>query len=220
MVEVQKDVGIVNVSWTHLKVLASKLIELIDMETSVSVSSPVQVLPVNDQPPQLGGSLQRELRVEEGGRVQVTVDYLWATDGDSDDSTLTYLLAQSPGEGVVQRDGVMVDRFSQQDLQQGLVFYVHTGETAEEEPDQVEPSPGPGGVCVSGGEVGPEPAHDTVTVIISDAEAGGTHSCCHGDTPPPPVPLHGSLPVYDLNVTILPVNNHVPSVVLGNFILV
>lgn len=89
----------------------------------------MQVLPINDEPPQLGGRLRGQLSVEEGGRVQVTVDYLSATDGDSDDSTLTYTLARSPGEGELQRDGLMVDRFSQQDLLRGLVFYVHTGET-------------------------------------------------------------------------------------------
>lgn len=70
-------------------------------------------------------------------------------------------------------------------------------------------------VLVSGGEIGPEPVFDTVTLIISDGEAGGTDGCCHGDAPPPPVPLHGTLPVYDLNITVLPVNNKVPAVTLG-----
>lgn len=86
---------------------------------------------MNDEPPQLEGSLRGELSVEEGGRVQVTVEYLSATDMDSDDSRLTYMLARSPDEGQLQRGGLMVDRFSQQDLMQGLVFYVHTGERAE-----------------------------------------------------------------------------------------
>lgn len=56
---------------------------------------------------------------------------------------------------------------------------------------------------------------DTVTLIISDGEAGGTEGCCHGDALPPPVPLHGTLPVYDLNITVLPVNNQVPAITLG-----
>lgn len=84
---------------------------------------------MNDEPPQLGGGLRGELSVEEGGGVQVTVENLSATDGDGDDSSLTYTLARSPGEGQLQRDGLVVDRFSQQDLLQGRVFYVHTGET-------------------------------------------------------------------------------------------
>lgn len=56
---------------------------------------------------------------------------------------------------------------------------------------------------------------DTVTLIISDGEVGAEDSCCHGDARPPPVPLHGTLPVYDLNVLVLPVNNRVPSIRLG-----
>ncbi|KAG7514301.1 FRAS1-related extracellular matrix protein 1-like [Solea senegalensis] len=162
-----------------------------------NVILPIQILPMNDEPPQLGRGLRGELSCEEGGRVQVTVDYLSATDRDSDDSRLTYMLARSPGRGELQRAGLSVDKFSQQDLLQGHIYYVHTG-----------------------GEIGPEPVFDTVTLIISDGEAGGTEGCCHGDAPPPPVPLHGTLPVYDLNITILPINNRVPIITLGESLLV
>lgn len=85
---------------------------------------------MNDEPPQLGGGLRGELSCEEGGRVHVTVDYLSATDQDSDDSRLTYMLARSPGRGELQKAGLSVDKFSQQDLLQGHIYYVHTGETA------------------------------------------------------------------------------------------
>ncbi|KAF1385246.1 hypothetical protein PFLUV_G00105740 [Perca fluviatilis] len=173
----------------HLKVT--------DGLNAANVVLAIQVLPMNDEPPQLGGGLRGELSCEEGGQVQVTVDYLSATDRDSEDSRLTYMLARSPGRGALQRAGLTVDKFSQQDLLQGHVYYVHTG-----------------------GEIGAEPVFDTVTLIISDGEAGGTDGCCHGDAPPPPVPLHGTLPVYDLNITILPVNNKVPVVTLGESLLV
>uniref|UniRef100_A0A4W6CZ86 Fras1 related extracellular matrix 1b n=1 Tax=Lates calcarifer TaxID=8187 RepID=A0A4W6CZ86_LATCA len=171
-------------------------LKVTDGLNSADVVLPIQILPMNDEPPQLGGGLRGELICEEGGRVQVTVDYLSATDRDSDDSRLTYMLARSPGRGELQRAGLTVDKFSQQDLLQGHIYYVHTGE-----------------------EVGPEPVSDTVTLIISDGEAGGTDSCCHGDAPPPPVPLHGTLPVYDLNITVLPVNNKVPIVSLGKSLM-
>ncbi|XP_040896305.1 FRAS1-related extracellular matrix protein 1b isoform X2 [Toxotes jaculatrix] len=164
---------------------------------SADVVLPIQILPMNDEPPQLGGGLRGELSCEEGSRVQVTVDYLSATDRDSDDSRLTYMLARSPGRGELQRAGLTVDKFSQQDLLQGHIYYVHTG-----------------------GEIGPEPVFDTITLIISDGEAGGTEICCHGDALPPPVPLHGTLPVYDLNITVLPVNNKVPTITLGESLLV
>lgn len=65
-----------------------------------------------------------------------------------------------------------------------------------------------------GGEIGPDPISDTVTLIVSDGEVG-TDSCCQEDAVPPPVPLHGTLPVYDLNVTVIPVNNQAPSITLG-----
>ncbi|KAM9365122.1 FRAS1-related extracellular matrix protein 1b [Pholidichthys leucotaenia] len=172
-------------------------LKVLDGVNSAEVVLQIQVLPINDEPPQLDGGLQGELICEEGGRVQVTADYLSATDQDSDDSRLTYMLARSPGQGELQRDGLTIDKFSQQDLLQGYIYYIHTGK-----------------------EIGPEPVFDVITFIISDGEAGGTNRCCHGDAPPPPVPLHGTLPVYDLNVTILPINNKVPSVILSESLLV
>ncbi|XP_075901306.1 FRAS1-related extracellular matrix protein 1b isoform X1 [Nelusetta ayraudi] len=165
-----------------------------DGVNTAEASLSIQVLPVNDQPPQLGGALWAGLSCPEGGRVQVTQDFLWASDGDSEEELLLFLLARSPSRGQLQRGGQPTDRFSQHDLLQGLVYYVHTG-----------------------GEIGPEPVLDVLTLIISDGEAGGGAGA---QAPPPPVPLHGTLPVYDLNVTLLPVNNQVPVVTLGPSLLV
>lgn len=66
-----------------------------------------------------------------------------------------------------------------------------------------------------GGEIGPDPVSDTVTLIVSDGEAGTMDGCCQEEALPPPVPLHGTLPVYDLNITVMPVNNQVPTIMLG-----
>ncbi|XP_061680719.1 FRAS1-related extracellular matrix protein 1b isoform X2 [Syngnathoides biaculeatus] len=165
-----------------------------DGVNAVDVDLLVQVLPVNDEPPQLGDGLRDDLRCPEGGRVQVTADYLAATDRDSDDAKLSYTLARRPARGELRKGGLPVDKFSQQDLLRGLVFYVHTG-----------------------GEIGPVPASDAVTLVVSDGDAGGTDGCRCGDAPP--VPLHGTLPVYDLNVTLLPVNDKVPAVILGASVL-
>uniref|UniRef100_A0A8C7DVB6 Fras1 related extracellular matrix 1b n=1 Tax=Oncorhynchus kisutch TaxID=8019 RepID=A0A8C7DVB6_ONCKI len=155
------------------------------------------ILPVNDEPPQLGPGLLGGLTCEEGGLVQVTAEYLFATDADSDDARLIYMLARTPARGELQRGGVTVDKFSQQDVLQGLIYYIHTG-----------------------GEIGASPVSDSVTLIVSDGEAGGMDSCCHGDALPPPVPLHGTLPVYDLNVTVLPVNNKAPVITMGDMFVV
>lgn len=58
----------------------------------------------------------------------MTQDFLWASDGDSEEELLLFLLARSPSRGQLQRGGQPTDRFSQQDLKQGLVYYAHTGE--------------------------------------------------------------------------------------------
>ena len=94
----------------------------------VNVSLVFQVVPVNDEPPQLSRGLRRELRCEEGGRVQVSLDYLRATDPDSEDSRLSYMLTRRPARGQLQNQGLEVERFTQQDLLLGHIYYVHTGE--------------------------------------------------------------------------------------------
>ncbi|MBN3307306.1 FREM1 protein, partial [Amia calva] len=164
---------------------------------SASGTLTVQILPVNDEPPELGPGLKSGLECPEGGQVLITAEYLYATDADSDDARLTYMLGRTPAHGVVQKAGVTVDKFSQLDVVQRLISYVHTG-----------------------GEIGPSPIPDTVTLIVSDGEAGTVDSCCQDDAHPPPVPLHGSLPVYDLNITVLPVNNQPPSISVGEMFVV
>ncbi|CAB1450533.1 unnamed protein product [Pleuronectes platessa] len=232
---------------------------------------PIQVLPMNDEPPQLGGGLRGELSCEEGGRVQVTLDYLSATDRDSEDSRLTYMLARTPGRGELQRAGLTVTprhmtpghmttrHMTTRHMTPGHVTTRHMttrhmtpGHVTTRHMTTRHMTPGhvttrhmttrhmttrhmttrhmttrhmtPGHVTTRhmtpGGEVGPQQVLDTVTLIVSDGEAGGTDGCCHGDAPPPPVPLHGTLPVYDLNITVLPVNNRVPTITLGESLLV
>lgn len=85
---------------------------------------------MNDEPPQLGAGLRGGLRCPEGGRVQLTADYLLATDRDSEDAELSYMLARRPARGELRRAGLAVDKFSQEDLLRGHVFYVHTGEVS------------------------------------------------------------------------------------------
>uniref|UniRef100_A0A3B3ZBH1 Cadherin domain-containing protein n=1 Tax=Periophthalmus magnuspinnatus TaxID=409849 RepID=A0A3B3ZBH1_9GOBI len=167
-----------------------------DGTNSVDLVLHVQILPMNDEAPVLDRFLLNSLVCNESGSVRISLDHLRASDRDSDDLRLVYMLARTPHFGTLQKSGLNVDRFTQQDLVQGLVYYSH-----------------------SGAEIGPAPVMDTITLIISDAEAGLTDSCCDGDAPPPPVPLHGSLPVYDLNVTVLPVNNQPPIIVLGPSLL-
>ncbi|XP_051866646.1 FRAS1-related extracellular matrix protein 1b [Pristis pectinata] len=157
----------------------------------------VKIIPINDEPPELQPHLKSGLQCHEGERVLITSEYLYATDADSDDMKLMYMIARSPLYGVVQRNNVIVDKFSQLDIIEGSISYWHTG-----------------------GEIGYSPCMDTVTVIVSDAEGGTVDSCCYDGPLPPPVPLHGSLPIYDLNITVMPVNNQSPTINVGDVFIV
>lgn len=67
-----------------------------------------------------------------------------------------------------------------------------------------------------GGEVGLVPCLDTITLVVSDQEAGPfVNGCCYNGTNPS-APLHESFPVYDLNITIHPVDNQPPSIAIGD----
>ncbi|XP_059839500.1 FRAS1-related extracellular matrix protein 1b [Hypanus sabinus] len=157
----------------------------------------VKILPINDEPPELQPHLKSGLQCYERERVLITSEYLSATDADSDDMKLMYIIVRSPSYGIVQRNDVMVDKFSQLDIIEGSISYWHTG-----------------------GEIGYSPCVDTVTIIVSDAESGTVDGCCYDRPLPPPVPLHGSLPVYDLNITVMPVNNQPPTIKVGDMFIV
>lgn len=71
-------------------------------------------------------------------------------------------------------------------------------------------------VCFPGGEIGLVPCYDTITLVVSDGEAGPyVNGCCYNG-PHPSVPLHESFPVYDLNITVHPVDNQSPSIAIGD----
>nr|XP_032822130.1 FRAS1-related extracellular matrix protein 1 [Petromyzon marinus]XP_032822131.1 FRAS1-related extracellular matrix protein 1 [Petromyzon marinus] len=166
----------------------------------------IQVSPVNDESPQLLAGLLPELPCPEGGAVPVTVAHLSARDADSVTARLLYLVARAPSHGTLTRAGVPTLRFTQGDVARGLVAYAHTG-----------------------GEIGLHPVHDTVTLVLSDAEAGsradGAGDGGGGDDDaeggePLPLPAHDSLPIHDLNITVTPVDNEPPSLAVGAVLLV
>lgn len=87
----------------------------------------LQVTPVNDEVPVLVAGLKPVLGCAEGQEVVITAEYIYATDADSDNGSLAYLIARQPYHGVVLRGGVVVDRFVQADITAGIVTYKHTG---------------------------------------------------------------------------------------------
>ncbi|XP_029461659.1 FRAS1-related extracellular matrix protein 1 isoform X2 [Rhinatrema bivittatum] len=164
-----------------------------DGVNSVEFTLTVKVLPINDEPPILKADLLPNLHCPEGEKAVITSQYLYATDADSDDSKLLFIIIRQPYYGMVQKGGTMVDRFSQADVVSGIVTYQHTS-----------------------GEIGLRPCFDTITLIVSDGEAStGMHACCDEEPLPPPVPRHGSFPTYDINITVFPVDNQPPSVTTG-----
>lgn len=82
---------------------------------------------VNDEVPVLAPGLRLVLDCAEGQEVVITTEYLYATDRDSNDSRLSYMIARQPYHGVVRKNGVVVDRFIQADIISGSITYKHTG---------------------------------------------------------------------------------------------
>ncbi|XP_027893144.1 FRAS1-related extracellular matrix protein 1a isoform X3 [Xiphophorus couchianus] len=166
----------------------------------VSFVLPVKVTPINDELPVMVTGLKPVLRCPEGEEIIITSEYIFATDADSDNSSLGFLIARQPYHGVVLRNAVVVDRFVQSDITAGLISYRYTGL-----------------------EIGVSPLHDTITFVISDGEIKTSALCCGGETP---IRNKGisqpwdSLPVYDLHITVFPVDNQPPSLAIGDIFTV
>ncbi|XP_062455753.1 FRAS1-related extracellular matrix protein 1-like [Rhea pennata] len=169
------------------------LFAVTDSIHSVEFILQVKVLPVNDEPPVMRTGLTPVVHCLEGEEVVLSSEYICATDADSDDTKLMFMLVRQPYHGVVRKAGIVVDRFSQADIISGLVTYKHTS-----------------------GEIGLTPFFEILTFVVSDGEAGSNvNDCCYDGPLPPPVPLHDPLPVFDLNITVLPVDNQPPSITTG-----
>lgn len=82
---------------------------------------------MNDEPPIIKADLIPMMPCSEGDEVVITSEYICATDVDSDDLKLMFIIAQGPQHGVVKTAGVTVDQFSQRDVLSGIVTYKHTG---------------------------------------------------------------------------------------------
>ncbi|XP_027719030.1 FRAS1-related extracellular matrix protein 1 isoform X4 [Vombatus ursinus] len=167
------------------------LFEATDGTNSAEFVLQVKVLPVNDEPPVLKADLVPIVHCPEGDEVVITSEHIHATDTDSDDTKLMFMITRQPLHGVVRKSGIAVDQFTQGDVDAGTVTYQHTS-----------------------GEIGMAPCFDTITLVVSDGEAG-PHDCCYQEPASFPLPLHHSFPVFDLNVTVYPVDNQPPTVTTG-----
>lgn len=136
----------------------------------------VDIVPLDDETPQLGKNLRPRLIVSEGSEALITSAVLSATDVDTDDKNLVFLIIKQPKHGVMQLDNRPATKFTQQNVKDKLVKYIHTA-----------------------GEIGTAIMKDSVTFIVSDQNYLAT----------------ADLPVYDLNITITPIDNSKPTIITG-----
>ncbi|GAB6023074.1 hypothetical protein CHUAL_007165 [Chamberlinius hualienensis] len=91
----------------------------------------ISVLPVND-PPEIRLSSGRVLRLAKNSRKSITPDFLSASDPDNNAKDLVFsvLATGSEGEGHLENSrypGKAAETFTQEDIDNGLISYVHLG---------------------------------------------------------------------------------------------
>ncbi|KAM4706610.1 FRAS1-related extracellular matrix protein 3 [Discoglossus pictus] len=108
---------------------------LTDGEHQVEKKILIMVIPVDDETPRM--TINDGLEVEIGETKIITNRVLKATDVDSDDKSLTYIIRYGPSQGLLQRLDEAGDvisnitlgmNFTQDDIDKGFIQYSHTGQ--------------------------------------------------------------------------------------------
>ncbi|KAL2094307.1 hypothetical protein ACEWY4_009026 [Coilia grayii] len=107
---------------------------LTDGKHKVEGTISVVIIPVDDETPRL--LINDGLEVEVGETKEISAKVLKATDLDSEDSTLTFIMRYGPSQGLLQRatpqgalENITVGmNFTQTDLDQGSILYIHNGQ--------------------------------------------------------------------------------------------
>uniref|UniRef100_A0A3P8U1K2 FRAS1 related extracellular matrix 2a n=1 Tax=Amphiprion percula TaxID=161767 RepID=A0A3P8U1K2_AMPPE len=107
---------------------------LTDGKYSVQKTAVVMIIAVDDETPRM--IINDGLEVEIGETKEINNKVLKATDLDSDDSTLTYIIRFGPGQGFLQRkspSGFLENitlgmNFTQAEIDAGLLVYTHNGQ--------------------------------------------------------------------------------------------
>lgn len=87
----------------------------------------ISILPVNNQLPTL---MIQPIRLREKGFTYISPSQLTAQDQDTPSEQIVFTITQSPFFGSIQRSGTTVTSFTQNDLENGRITYVHTGPEA------------------------------------------------------------------------------------------
>uniref|UniRef100_A0A674MYU8 FRAS1 related extracellular matrix 2b n=1 Tax=Takifugu rubripes TaxID=31033 RepID=A0A674MYU8_TAKRU len=107
---------------------------LTDGKFTVEKTVIVMIIPVDDETPRM--AINDGLEIEIGDVKVITSNVLKATDLDSEDDTLTYIIRYGPGQGFLQRttplgtlENITVGmNFTQNEVNQGLIVYIHNGQ--------------------------------------------------------------------------------------------
>uniref|UniRef100_A0AAR2KAS0 Cadherin domain-containing protein n=1 Tax=Pygocentrus nattereri TaxID=42514 RepID=A0AAR2KAS0_PYGNA len=107
---------------------------LTDGKFTVEKTVIIMVIPVDDETPRM--AINDGLEIEIGDIKEINNKVLKATDLDSEDSTLTYVIRYGPNQGILQRrtpfgtlENITIGmNFTQNDVDQGLILYVHNGQ--------------------------------------------------------------------------------------------
>ncbi|XP_056140915.1 FRAS1-related extracellular matrix protein 2a isoform X3 [Lampris incognitus] len=107
---------------------------LTDGKYSVEKTAIVMIIPVDDETPRL--MINDGLEVDIGETKELNDKVLKATDLDSDDSTLTYIIRFGPGQGLLQRktsfgslENITLGmNFTQAEVDDGVIIYTHNGQ--------------------------------------------------------------------------------------------
>ncbi|XP_034556200.1 FRAS1-related extracellular matrix protein 2b [Notolabrus celidotus] len=107
---------------------------LTDGKFTIEKTVIVMIIPVDDETPRM--AINDGLEIEIGDVKDITNNVLKATDLDSEDSTLTFIIRYGPGQGNLQRttpSGTLQNitvgmNFTQNEIDLGLIIYVHNGQ--------------------------------------------------------------------------------------------
>lgn len=105
-------------------------LEVTDGIHTIPVDIVIGVIPIDDEAPTIQlpeGALGSYLEVLEQTSSLITSNILSATDEDTEDLMLTFILDRYPQQGIIESNGFPVDRFTQSDIVNGYVRYQHTG---------------------------------------------------------------------------------------------
>lgn len=123
-------------------------LEITDGVHVVPIVIHVSISPIDDEAPTLDlppGTIGSFLEVQENSFSLITSNILSASDPDTEDLLLSFIVDRQPREGRIESNGALTDVFTQQDIVNGLVRYVHTG-----------------------GEIGPIKREDSFNLTLSD----------------------------------------------------